>query len=172
MFEAVANVRSLTGGDFEGDVDLEARTSGVNFIEGSRDGLDSCEFSRADVGAGVSDEIRDIQNLAALHLVNKRGNRARAQRGVGRTEIQQIGIVGNNGVDAGFLAIDLKLLDLVFRERLGGPLPRRLGKNLDGVAIDLLAFKQRIADAAGDGHVGAQKRAARPFVDFDHGNLT
>ena len=54
------------------------------------------------------------------------------------------------------LPIGVKLLDLFFAIWFAGPLARRLGKNLDGVAFDFFAVEQRVADAAGDGHVGAQ----------------
>ncbi len=108
------------------------------------------------MGAGMSDQIGDAQNLAALQLVDKRHHRAHPQRRVRRAEIEQVGIVRDDFGDAGFLAIDDKLFDLFFAVWFRRPLARRLGKNLDRIAVDFLAVEQRVADAAGDRHVSAQ----------------
>ena len=80
----------------------------------------------------------------------------RRSAGSGEPKIQQVGIVRDDCGDAGFFAIDLKLLDLFFAVRFRRPLARRLGKNLNRVAVDFFAVEKRVADAAGDGHVGAQ----------------
>ena len=69
--------------------------------------------------------------------------------------------MGDHGSDAGVLAVGMELGDFIFFQRLRRPLARRLGENLNRLAADLLAFEKGIADATGDGHMGAQKRAAR-----------
>src|SRR5713226_2139490 len=61
---------------------------------------------------------------------------------------------------SGFFLVVREGFDFLFGIRRRSPLPRRFGKNLDGVAIDLLALKQRLVHATGDGHVGAQQWAA------------
>ena len=108
------------------------------------------------MGAGMSDQIGHAENFAALQLIDERGDRAQAQRRVGRAQVQQIGIVRDDLRDAGVFAIGVKLLDLFFAIRFGGPLARGLGKNLNRVAGDFFAFEKGVADAAGDGHVRAQ----------------
>ena len=58
--------------------------------------------------------------------------------------------------NARLFLVDAKLLDSFLRIRLGIPLARRLGEDLNRVAIDFFAVEQGVADAAGDGHMSAQ----------------
>jgi hypothetical protein len=68
--------------------------------------------------------------------------------------------VGDDRADAGFLPIDVKLFDLFLAVRFGSPLARRFGEDLNRVTSDFLPLHECIADAAGNGHMCAQKRAA------------
>ncbi len=103
----------------------------------------------------MGDEIRHCQDFAALQLVDKRSDRALAQRRVRRAHVEQIGVVGDDGADAGFLAVAVELFDLSLGVWFGSPLARGFGEDLNCVTIHLLAFEECIANAAGDGHVRA-----------------
>jgi hypothetical protein len=54
----------------------------------------------------------------------------------------------------------VKLLYFFLAVRFRSPLARRFGENLNRVTSDFVSLKKCIADAAGDGHMRAQKRAA------------
>ena len=156
LLEAVAEIRSLAGGDFQRHSDLEAGAGFVHFVQRLGNRLDAFYFAGADVGAGVGDQVRHVEYFAAFHLVDERADGTLAQSRVGRAQVEQVGIVGDHRSDAGFLPIGVELRDLVFSQRLRRPLARRLGENLNRLAGDLPAFEKGVADAAGDGHMGAQ----------------
>ena len=71
--------------------------------------------------------------------------------------------------DAGCLSIDVKQLDFFLRVGLGRPLTRRLGEDLNGVALDRLAQEQGFIDSARDRHVSAEQWAARSSLSL-HNN--
>jgi hypothetical protein len=60
----------------------------MNFVQGAADCSDPFVFSCSKVSAGVSDEIADAQQLAALELVYESQYRPLPQRLVRRAEIQ------------------------------------------------------------------------------------
>ena len=55
LLETVAEIGALTRGDFERDLRAITWTRFVNFVQRPGDCLDALRFSRADVGAGMSD---------------------------------------------------------------------------------------------------------------------
>ena len=117
LLEAIAQVGTLAGGDFQRDLDLEAGAGLVNFVQRLGNCLDPFDFTGADMGAGVGDQVRHAENFAAFHFVDERGDGTHAQGRVGGAEIEQIGIVGDHRRDAGFFAVEMELGDFVLAQR-------------------------------------------------------
>jgi hypothetical protein len=67
--------------------------------------------------------------------------------------------MGYDSGDAGFLPINAKLFDFLFRVRFRRPLARGFGEDLNGVARDFFSVEERIANAAGDRHMRAKEGA-------------
>src|SRR3989304_5370508 len=85
LLEAIAKIGTLPGGDLEGDFHLVARAGFMDFVERLRDQLYPFGFARAHVRAGMSHEIRDAENLAALQLIDESRHGAFAQTDIRRT---------------------------------------------------------------------------------------
>jgi len=62
-------------------------------------------------------------------------------------------------LNAGLFKLPLKGINLLARIRLGRPLTRRFGENLDTFAARFTPASQRLTDAARDRHVRAEQRA-------------
>src|SRR5215471_6880192 len=71
LFEAVADIGSLAGGDFECYLSPVTGTSLVNDIQRLRDGFDSGQFAGSDVRTGMRDEILYAQYFASFELVDE-----------------------------------------------------------------------------------------------------
>src|SRR5262245_33713362 len=108
LFEAIAELRALPRGDLQGNSGFVTGTSFVNLIEGFGDRLDSLRFARSHMRAGMGDEIAHAENFAALQFVDKRFDGSLSQGVIGRAEIKQVGIMGDDGADVSFVAIDLE----------------------------------------------------------------
>ena len=76
LLEAITEVRSLAGGDLQGDFHIISGTSRMNFIQRFCDGLDSRQFTRADMGAGVRDKVRNAESLATFQFIDEFGHRS------------------------------------------------------------------------------------------------
>ena len=85
-------------------------------------------------------------------------DRALAQLLVGRAKVEQVGVVRDDHFDSGLGLSAFEGLDFLARVRLGGPLARALGENLDAIAAYLAAALERLADAARDRYVRANQR--------------
>src|SRR3989337_1913429 len=87
LLEAIAKIGALPGGDLQSDFDFVSGATLVDVVERFRDQFDSSGFPRAHMRAGMSHEIRDAKNLAALQLIDESRHGALAQTRVRRTEI-------------------------------------------------------------------------------------
>ncbi len=72
--------------------------------------------------------------------------------------------MSDDGGDAGLFPVRFELRDLFGAVRLAGPLARRLGKDLNRVAIHFFAEQQSVADASRDRHMRPQERSLRWFI--------
>src|ERR1700737_1046999 len=106
----------------------------------------------------MPDQKWHAKRLASLQLVDEALDRTLAQLLVGRAQIEQGGALGDDHPDAGFGLPAFDPTDFLFGIWLGRPLARALGENLDAVAADLSAPRQRLADAACNRHVRANQR--------------
>ena len=146
--ERVAEIAALPRGDLQRDFGLEAGARFVRLVDRARDSRDAGLFARADVGARMRDQKRHAERLASLQLVDQALDRALAQLLVGRAQVEQVGVVRDDHLDPGLGLRAFERLDFLARVGLGGPLARALGENLDAIAADLQAARQRLADAA------------------------
>src|SRR5215208_3775216 len=83
LFEAIAEIGALTGGDLERHLDLEAGAGFMDFVERSGNGLYPFGFAGADMGAGMGDQIRNSEHFTTFHLVDERANGTFAQYRIG-----------------------------------------------------------------------------------------
>src|ERR1700677_4856329 len=158
LYERVAEIAALPGSYLQRDFGLEPDARFVRLVERVRDGRDAGLFSRTDMSARMRNQKWHAQRLASLQLVDEALDRALAQFVVRRTEIEQVRVVREDHPDPGLGLRGFERLDFLARVRLGGPLTRALGENLDAVAADLPAARQRLADAPRDRYVRSNQR--------------
>src|SRR5919108_3097518 len=75
LLETISEAGTLTSRDFQRDFHGVATTGFVRFVQRLGDGLDTLRFAGPDMSAGVSDQSRDTENLAAFQLVDECANR-------------------------------------------------------------------------------------------------
>ena len=122
------------------------------------DGCDAGVLARADVRARMRDQPRDAKRLASLDLIDEPGDRFFAQPFVGRAEVDEVGIVRDDAFDLAFAHVAPERSNLLLGVRLGFPLARGFGENLDAVASDRGAARDRFCDPARDRHMRAEQR--------------
>ena len=106
--------------------------------------------------ARVQHHAEDAELLSPGQLVDQCVDRFLPQRVVGRAQVQQIGRVGDDRADAGGSLCFEPALDLFRCGRLLLPPVLILGEDLHRVGADGLRPLEREAQAAGNGHVGAE----------------
>jgi hypothetical protein len=67
----------------------------------------------AQVGAGMHDQVGDAQRLAVLQFDDVCLQRFLPHRFVGRTEIDEVGVMGHDGPDARLLLFQFEPLDFL-----------------------------------------------------------
>ena len=123
-----------------------------DFAGGSK-ALQAVVGGSADVGAGVRDEMRHVQLIAAFQLDLQRLFRFLPERLILRADVDQVRIVRHEIRHAlGFLTFE-KAFDHFGIERLCGPLVRILGEDLAGVHAKCHRATNREINPARDRHV-------------------
>src|ERR1700687_2612108 len=102
-----------------------------------RDGFDTGFFARADVGARMPDQKWHAKRLASLQLVDEPLDRTLAHLLVGRAQIEQVGVMGDDHPDAGLGLRAFERLDFLFGIWLCRPPAGGLCGNLVGTASAL-----------------------------------
>jgi hypothetical protein len=108
--------------------------------------------------------VWDAEGLAAAELGNECGFGTAAQEGIGRCEVDKVGIMRHYIEDVVALAFPPKgNVRLRWNLRLA-PLTRRFGKNLNGRCPDCLASDWRLIDAALDRYMSTQTICRRTML--------
>jgi hypothetical protein len=163
FLEGAAEDGALAGGGLEEDHRLAVWLLLVDAVDRLGDAGDAGLWTGREGGAGVADEVGDAEQVAAGQLVGQRRPRFLPHLVVGRGDVDQVGVVGDEALHAA--------TGPPRPERLGGgrvdrrrlPLPLVLGEELEGAHLAGEGAVDGVGVAAGDGHVGAE---------FEHGWAT
>ncbi len=98
VLEAAAEVGSLGGGIFQQDGDSR-RSFGEQAAKGGGNPCQADRFPRPQVGTRMHDQLRDTEGGAALHFVGEGGNRLLPDALVGRRQIDQVTVMGDDRPD-------------------------------------------------------------------------
>src|SRR6266849_5709647 len=161
FFQARAERGAHAGGIFEQNAQRSCRQIFRRLLDrfyGEAQGL--IRFALA-ADAWMRDDEFSAERDAANELVVKRLDGAGAQHGLLRGEIDQIVGVDDQRAEAELLAASAESrgVDLRNARRTAGPHARAGGKNLQGVAAELVRGVERVAISAGDGGADANAQA-------------
>jgi hypothetical protein len=120
-----------------------------------RDALEPFLFAFAHVGAGVGDEVGDLQDDATGEFLDEELDALLPHDGVGGGEVDQVAVVADGLGELQALAVGLPVIDGGSIEGFALPLLLVLGEDLDGVEVELFGREEGVVEAAGDGEVGA-----------------
>src|SRR5438445_484865 len=127
--------------------------------ERARRGANPRVLARTAVRAGMRDQVRDAEALAALELGDQLAHRARAQRLDRRRRVGEVGVMCEQRPDAGRRARRREGAYLVLGEWAQRPLPRRAREELDRLAADRAPALERAMEPARGRLLRAEERA-------------
>ena len=156
LLESVADRRPLAGHGLDGDARPAGRQPHVDLVDGPGHPAHPEVVALSHVSARVHHEPFHPQPPAALQLLDDRADRPRVQRVVGRAQIDQVGVVRHDRVDARPRPRRPEALHLGVSQGAGGPLIVALVEDLDGRAADGRAPLDGEIQTAGDRHVGPE----------------
>lgn len=135
VLKLIAERRALAGGDFEAGEGLEAGQVVVELIERMCDAFQAGLFAVFHVRAGMRDEVGNFQRFTAQQLFTKEVQGFFEGCRVGAGEVDEVAVVADDGVEAGFFPVKVPLQDLVLGQRSGFPLALIFREDLDALHI-------------------------------------
>ena len=173
VVEGAAEAGALAGGGFQADGHLAVFFLVKDEVHGVDDAGDAAGFAGAAVGTGVGDEVGDAELVATAHFFTKGGDAFFPQDGVGGGEVDEVGVVGDDFLEAEAFGVGAEGGDGGFGEGFGGPLLlvfggewscygfktprlRRLGKDLHSIDLQPFRGKKSVVHAPSDREVRSE----------------
>ena len=158
VFEPVSDGSSLTGGDFQQCQRAKARCSPMDTVEGFGYGGNTRLLARPHMRTGVNHQTHNVQRFTAPEFVFEAQPGAFQRLRLDRAQIDEVGSMGYNGIDACAGGGRFVVLDVRRAQRPGLPLIGVLDKHLHRGASDLRGSFECRVHAACDGAVCAKER--------------
>ena len=132
MLESVAEVRALSRRVLEQDADARPLPGRKEPAQRLRDEVKTLGLRR--VRSRMHDEPVEAERVGPIELLAERRDRLRAQRGVGRRDVNQIAVVRDDRRDARLARAAAERVALLRRNLARAPLADRLRENLERLA--------------------------------------